>query len=141
MDPPGAVCRLTAAIGEFKVQTNNYSAEFGHSGGAVINATVKSGTNQLHGDLWEYMRNDVFDAAQFFENSSGLSKGPYRQNQFGGTVGGPVVVPHVYDGRDKTFFFFAYPTATVQSSGFADLEDLITYQSGTRTDNLGRTFP
>ena len=144
------------AIAEFKVETNNYNAEFGHSGGAVINATVKSGTNKIHGDVWEYLRNDVFDAAQFFENSSGIKKGPFRQNQFGGTVGGPVVIPHLYNGKDKTFFFFSYqgtrirnvqtevdtvPTASMISSGYQNLRDLITYQSGTRTDSLGRVFP
>jgi carboxypeptidase family protein/TonB-dependent receptor-like protein len=144
------------AIAEFKVQTNNYNAEFGHSGGAVINASTKSGTNQIHGDVWEYVRNDKFDAAQYFENSSGLTKGAYRQNQFGATLGGPVVLPHVYDGKDKSFFFFSYqgtrirqaltridtvPTSSMVSSGFTDMQDLITYTSGTRSDSLGRTFP
>jgi len=144
------------AIAEFKVQTNNYSAEFGHSGGAVINATVKSGTNKIHGDLWEYVRNDVFDASQFFENASGLTKGAFRENQFGGTVGGPAIIPHLYNGKDKTFFFVSYqgirirqpqtfvdtvPTSTMRDSGFTNLQDLITFQSGTRTDDLGRVFP
>ncbi|MDR3674412.1 MAG: TonB-dependent receptor [Acidobacteriota bacterium] len=143
------------AIAEFKVQTDNYSAEFGHSSGAVVNATVKSGTNRLHGDIWEYVRNDKFDAAQFFQNSQGLTKGIYRMNQFGGTVGGPVFIPHVYDGRNKTFFFVDYqgtrirqataytdtvPTSSMVSSGFTNMQDLITYQSGTRSDVLGRTF-
>jgi carboxypeptidase family protein/TonB-dependent receptor-like protein len=144
------------AIAEFKVQTNNYSAEFGHSGGAVINATVKSGTNQIHGDAWEYVRNDKLDAAQFFENTSGLKKGAYRQNQFGFTFGGPAFIPHLYSGKDKTFFFFGYqgtrirqaqttvdtvPTNAMRQSGYTNLQELITFQSGTRTDNLGRTFP
>src|SRR6202030_4779211 len=97
------------AIQEFKVQTSNFSAEFGRAGGAVLNATVKSGTNQLHGDAWEFVRNDKFDAATFFENSrTHVNKGEFRQNQFGFTVGGPVYVPHVYNGKDKTFFFFDY---------------------------------
>ena len=144
------------AIAEFKLMTGNYSAEFGHSAGAVINATTKSGNNRLHGDGWEYLRNDMFDAAQFFENSSGLSKGEFRQNQFGATLGGPVYIPDVYNGKDKTFFFMSYqgtrirqaqtsvdtvPTSSMVDSGYTNLQDLITFQSGTQTDNLGRTFP
>jgi hypothetical protein len=143
------------AMGEFKVQTANYSADIGKAGGAVLNGTIKSGTNQLHGDVWEFVRNDKFDAAQFFENSGGIKKGEYRLNQFGGTIGGPVVIPHVYDGRNKTFFFADYqgtrirqgqthtntvPTAAEVSSGFTDLSDIINGQGGTRTDALGRTF-
>src|SRR6202011_5390989 len=135
------------AIQEFKVETNNYSAESGRSAGAVLNATIKSGTNQFHGNVWEFIRNDKLDAANFFENSGGIPKGKYRQNQFGGTFGGPI-------RRDKTFFFMDYegtrirqavpstntvPTALERSSGYTNLSELIT-QGGTRTDVLGRTF-
>lgn len=144
------------AIGEFKVEASNYSAQFGHSAGAVIDATVKSGVNNLHGDAWEYVRNDKFDAAEYFENAASLPKGAFRQNQFGATFGGPVYIPHVYNGKDKTFFFVYYqgtrirealttvdtvPTTTMRDSGYTDLQDLITYQGGTKTDNLGRLFP
>src|SRR5271157_4025236 len=145
------------AIQEFKVQTSNFSAEFGRAGAAVINATIKSGTNQIHGDVWEFLRNDKFDAASFFENSpSHIEKGEFRRNQFGGAVGGPVYIPHLYNGKDKTFFFVDYegnrirqayprlatvPTATERSSGYTNLQELITEQSGTRGDALGRTFP
>src|SRR5271157_1068618 len=144
------------AIGEFKVQTADFSADIGKAGGAVLNGTIKSGTNELHGDLWEFVRNDKFDAANFFENSAGIQKGEYRQNQFGGTIGGPVVIPQVYDGHNKTFFFADYqgtrirqgqtytntvPTALEVSSGFQNLSDIINGQSGTRTDDLGRVFP
>ena len=144
------------AIAEFKVQTSNYSAEIGHSAGAVVNATVKSGTNQVHGNAWEYVRNDKLDSANFFENASGLAKGPYRQNQFGATFGGPIYIPHLYNGMGRSFFFVDYqglrvrqastaidtvPTSTMRNSGYTNLQDLITYSSGTRTDNLGRTFP
>jgi hypothetical protein len=149
------------AMGEFKVQTADYSADIGKAGGAVLNGTIKSGTNQLHGDVWEFVRNDKFDAAQFFENSGGIKKGEYRQNQFGGAIGGPVVIPHVYDGHNKTFFFADYqgtrirqgwpytntvPTALEVSSGFTDLSDIINGQKlsngtyATRTDDLGRVF-
>ena len=82
------------ALAEFKVQTSNYTAEFGHSAGAVLNASIKSGTNQIHGDFWEYFRNDRLDARDF--NSPAVPK--YRQNQLGGTLGLPIL-------RNKMFFF------------------------------------
>ena len=146
------------AVQEFKVQTSNYSAEIGRAGGAVLNATIKSGTNQLHGDIWEFLRNDKLDAADFFENAGGVKKGEYRQNQFGFTIGGPIVIPHVVNGRDKLFFFGDYeglrrvqgavftnsvPTNLERGSGFTDLAELITDQTGnsSTSDTLGRTFP
>jgi Carboxypeptidase regulatory-like domain/TonB-dependent Receptor Plug Domain len=143
------------AIQEFKLQSGNYSAEFGHSTGAVINAVVRSGTNQLHGDLWEYVRNTIFNANDYFSNQSDTPRSPYHQNVFGGTIGGPVVIPRLYDGRNKTFFFFDYqgtrinqpsqsistvPTAGMINSGFTNLQNLITDNSGTTVDALGRTF-
>src|SRR5437868_14737065 len=102
------------AIQEFKVQTSDFSAEYGRSGAAVLNATIKSGTNSLHGTVWEFLRNDKLDAADYFERTCGASgpcqthKGELRQNQFGFSVGGPVVVPKVFNGRDKVFFFADY---------------------------------
>src|SRR5215475_1938893 len=84
------------AIEEFKVKTNNFSAEFGHSAGAVVSATVKAGSNQLHATLFEFLRNDKFDANNFFSNAAGLRKSPFRQNQFGFALGGPVYVPKLY---------------------------------------------
>jgi hypothetical protein len=144
------------AIEEFKIQNADYDAEFGHATGGIINAVVKAGGNQVHGDLWEYVRNDIFDANDYFSKQYGVPIPEYRQNQFGGTVGGPVYLPKIYDGRKRTFFFFDYqgtrivqpspststvPTATMQSSKFTDLRDLITYNQGTRTDALNRTFP
>jgi hypothetical protein len=96
------------AIEEFKVQTSNYSAEFGRSGGAVINATIKSGTNGFHGALFEFFRNDVLDARGFFE-PAGDTKAPFRQNQFGATLGGPIK-------RDKLFFFVDYQGTRIGSS-------------------------
>ena len=143
------------ALREFTVQTSNYSAEFGHAAGAVLNVTTKSGSNAYHGDLWEFVRNDFFDAKDFFVLST-QRKPEFRQNQFGGTIGGPLSIPHVYDARNKTFFFFDYqgtrivkgktytqtvPTAAENASGFTNLQDLITLQSGTKTDLLGRVFP
>ncbi len=145
------------ALREFTVQTNNYSAEFGgHSAGAVLNAALKNGTNQFHGDLWEFVRNSGLDANDFFLNASNEPIAEYRQNQFGFTVGGPVEIPHIYNGKDKTFFFGDYqgtriregltyvesiPTAAERNSGFTNFQDLIADQTGTRSDLLGRVFP
>jgi hypothetical protein len=95
-------------VQEYKVQTNNLPAEFGNTAGGVINVVTKSGTNQVHGSAYEFVRNDFFDANDFFANSAGEGKAPIRFNQFGGALGGPVYIPKVYDGRNKTFFFFAY---------------------------------
>jgi hypothetical protein len=145
------------AIQEFKVQTSDFSAEFGRSGAAVLNATIKSGTNSFHGSAWEFFRNDKLDAADFFENAGGVPKGALRQNQFGFMAGGPVVIPRVFNGKDKLFFFGDYegfrrvqgtvlngqvPTALERSSGYTNLTDLITLgPGGTQTDGLGRTVP
>lgn len=89
------------AIQEFRVQTRTYSSEFGNSAGAVINATIKSGNNGYHGDLFEFIRNSVFDANSWINNHQAVPKpkGRFVQNQFGGTFGGPII-------KDKTFFFF-----------------------------------
>ena len=146
------------AIQELKVQTSDYSAEQGRAGGAILNATVKSGANDIHGDLWEFFRNDKLDAADFFEDSAGIQKGEFRQNQFGFTVGGPVVIPRVINGRNKLFFFGDYeglrrrqgsvftnsvPTTLERSTGFTNLAELVTDQTGNSTgkDVLKRTFP
>jgi TonB dependent receptor-like, beta-barrel len=82
------------ALAEFKVETSDYSAEFGHSAGAVVNASIKSGTNQIHGDLWEYFRNDVLDAKDW----DALTVPKYRENQFGATLGVPII-------PNRLFFF------------------------------------
>ncbi|MGH9684872.1 MAG: TonB-dependent receptor domain-containing protein [Candidatus Acidiferrales bacterium] len=86
------------AIEEFKVQTNAYSAEFGRGNGAILNAVIKSGTNSFHGDVYEFFRNDAFDARNAFD---AFGRQPYHQNQFGATLGGPII-------KDKTFFFIDY---------------------------------
>ena len=99
---------------EFRVLTTNYSAEYGRATGGVFIAVTKSGTNQFHGSGFEFLRNDALDAANFFDNASGLGKGPFRRNQFGFTVGGPVILPFGegknagYNGKNKTFFFTSY---------------------------------
>ncbi len=103
-----AVLSSVDAIAEFKIQTSNYSPEFGRSGGAVINATTKSGTNSFHGEAWEFLRNQAFDARGYFEQPTD-SKAPYKQNQFGGTLGGPVK-------KDKVFFFVDYEGTRIHSA-------------------------
>ena len=89
------------AITEFTVDTNGYKAEYGRASGGVMSFTSKSGTNDLHGTVYEFMRNDALDARRFFE----AKKGVYKQHDFGWSVGGPVWIPKVYNGRNKTFFF------------------------------------
>jgi len=95
-------------IQEFKVQTNAFTAQYGWSMGNVVNAITKSGTNSFHGDLFEFLRNDNFDANNFFNNRAGIEKPEFKQNQFGFTVGGPLYFPKVYKQRDETFIFGAY---------------------------------
>ena len=89
------------AIAEFKILSHTADAEFGGASGSTTNIVTQFGSNHLHGDVWEFLRNDSVDAANFFENADGFQKSEYRQNQFGGTLGGPF-------RRDKTFFFGYY---------------------------------
>ncbi len=129
------------ALEEFKVQTNAYSAEFGRGNGAIINATIKSGTNSFHGSAYEFLRNEKFDAKNFFDDPNSPIA-PYKQNQFGFTLGGPIF-------RSRTFFFVDYeglrirqsqtltsfvPTDAQRGGDFSDQLDL-TQQTG--TDCLG----
>ena len=140
-------------LAEFKVETGDYSAEYGRSGGAVINAVTKSGQNSLFGDLWEFNRNRYFDADDYFLKRAGQPRPKFNRNQFGFSLGGPVMLPH-FNGHNRLFFFVDYngltmrqgqaytssvPTQTEQQSGFTNFSDLITYQTGTQTDILGRT--
>jgi hypothetical protein len=95
------------ALQEFAVDTNGFKAEFGHAGGGAFAFVSKSGTNQFHGNLYEFLRNDFFDANLWFNNAQNRKRPILRQHDFGGTVGGPVWIPKVYDGRNKTFFFYS----------------------------------
>ncbi len=94
-------------VQEYKVQTNSYSAEYSDTSGGVVNVITKSGTNQLHGSLYEFLRNDKLVATPFFINATGGKAPPFKFNQFGGSIGGPVRLPH-YNGKDRTFFFGVY---------------------------------
>lgn len=96
-----AVKPAVDAIGEFKVVTNNNSAEYGYRMGGKVLVSTKSGSNDLHGSLYEFLRNDKLDGTNFFANRSGSHKPTLRQNQFGGTIGGPVL-------RNRTFYFFSF---------------------------------
>jgi Carboxypeptidase regulatory-like domain/TonB dependent receptor-like, beta-barrel len=137
------------ALQEFRVQTRTYSAEFGTSAGAVINASMKSGTNAFHGDVWEFVRNSRFDSNSFFNNAGGVTRGHFSQNQFGGTIGGPII-------KNKTFFFFdaqnftsrkattvnsAVPTPLMKQGNFTELKaslanPVVPSQNGCITGNI-----
>lgn len=102
-------------VAEFRLLTSNYTAEFGRNGGGVISVVTKSGTNQFHGSAFEYVRNDKFNANSFFNKLNGLPRENLKRNQFGGTIGGPLILPRfgqggasTYKGEDKAFFFFGY---------------------------------
>jgi hypothetical protein len=135
-----AIVSSVDAIAEFKVETSNYSPEFGRSGGAVVNATTKSGTNQFHGSAWEFLRNDALDARGYFESPTD-AKAPYKQNQLGGTFGGPIV-------KEKVFFFADYEGTRIHSAQTdfetvpttaettGNFSDILGAQSG--VDALGR---
>lgn len=121
-------------VQEFKVQSNTMSAQYGFTGGGVVNVVTKSGTNELHGSLYHFVRNDAFDA----RNTFARTVAPFRYNQYGGLLGGPVVLPKIYNGKDRTFFFtnyeewrhvnyqnpiFSTPTAEWRQGNFADYRD------------------
>jgi hypothetical protein len=143
-----AVTPSLEVLGQFKVVTSNPSAEYGRSSGGFLNIVTKSGTNKLHGDVYEYFRNDALDAANFFTKRSGRYPIPGRKdytlphhfNQFGAFASGPVVIPHLYNGKNKTFFAFGYegtrnlaptyqtttvPTALMRQGIFTQAPDLI----------------
>jgi hypothetical protein len=108
------------SVSEFKVQTSSFDSTTGHTPGAVLNTVTKSGTNQVHGEMHEWMINSRLDASTFFQNASGGAKPAYQDNRYGASLGGPVVLPKIYNGKNKTFFFFGWegnqwgkPTANV----------------------------
>src|SRR5207247_11049294 len=86
------------AVTEFTVDTNGFKAEYGHASGGVMTFSSKSGTNQFHGSAYEFLRNNVLDANNFFNNARGIARPIYKQHDFGGAVGGPVWIPKLYNG-------------------------------------------
>jgi Carboxypeptidase regulatory-like domain/TonB dependent receptor len=107
----------TDAIQEFKVLQSNFSAEFGESGDGIVSLTVKSGTNRFHASAYDYLRNRALDANSWLNNLQGNKKSANTQNDFGFTAGGPVFFPHLYSGKDKTFFFVAYEGFRLKNGG------------------------
>jgi hypothetical protein len=121
------------SVAEFSVVTNSLAAEYGRTGGGTINIATRGGTNQIHGTLFEFNRNNIFNANSVNNIRAGVPRSIVRYNQFGGSVGGPVVIPHVYHGQSKTFFFvseqstrqpsgqtptFSVPTAAMRQGNF-----------------------
>jgi hypothetical protein len=135
-------------VQEFKVQQNSFTAQYGWSTGNVINVVTKSGTSQIHGDVYDYLRNGALDANNYFNNLHGNPRPNSHRNQFGVAVGGPVYIPGIYKQTNKTFFFFNYEghrdhnagqySGTVPISAFrnGDFSELLGAQVG--TDALGR---
>ncbi|MBM3738468.1 MAG: TonB-dependent receptor [Acidobacteria bacterium] len=131
------------SVEEFRVETSSYSAEFGRSGGGTVNIVTKAGTNQFHGGLYYYHQNDAFNANSFTNNRNRLSRPVVRRHQYGGTLGGPVRIPKLYDGKDRTFFFgsfegrrekdplqglFSIPTAKELAGDFSETVAIVSGQ-------------
>jgi hypothetical protein len=104
-------------VQEFKVLQSNFSAEYGESGDGIVSLTMKSGTNELHGSVYDYLRNRAFEANSWLNNLQGVKRNVDTQNDFGATAGGPVFIPKLYDGRNKTFFFFDYEGFRLRTGG------------------------
>ena len=152
------------AIQEFKLQTGNNDAALGHGYGTVVNVVTKAGTNKFNGSVWEYNGNDMYNANDYFNKLHQLvtnsvhtpnRPGRYKENSFGAIYGGPVLIPHLYDGHNRTFFTadFQYtyyaqapsytgtvPTETMQNSDFSNLQDILTLSTTMKTDGLNRSF-
>ncbi len=122
------------AIQEFKVQSHIVDAQFSISSGANINVATKSGGNAFHGDVWEFIRNDKLDTANFFDNFANQKKPPFRQNQYGFAAGGPVIIPHLYDGRKANTYVFGY------WEGFRSREAMTSFDNVPPPNQLGGDF-
>jgi Carboxypeptidase regulatory-like domain len=112
-----AITPSVDAVQEFKVKTNSFSAEYGHAAGAIVSATIKSGSNAYHGSAFEFLRNDRLDANNFLTNLAGLPKAKFRQNQFGGALGGRIF-------RDKTFFFADYQGTRQRTAAGSSIQSI-----------------
>ncbi|MBN8729633.1 MAG: carboxypeptidase regulatory-like domain-containing protein [Acidobacteria bacterium] len=125
-------------VQEFKMITSGFSAEYGRYAGGILSVVMKSGGNRFHGSLYEFIRNDLIDARGFFE----LEKSVLRRNQFGATLSGPVRIPKLYDGRDKTFFLFSWEslrsTAGANQRGIVPQPEMLRGDFTKATDALGR---
>lgn len=103
-------------IEELRILTNAYPAEYGRSGGGVVVMVTKSGTNAVHGTAFEFLRNSILDSNNLFANRAGIPLASFKRSQFGGSIGGPVVLPKLYTGKNKTFFFFDYEGLRVRAA-------------------------
>lgn len=102
------------SIAEFRILTSNYTAEFGRNGAGIVSVVTKSGTNSLHGSGFEFLRNEALNANRYFNNANRLPKEILKRHQYGFTIGGPVVIPKVYNGKDKLFFFNSFQKQTLR---------------------------
>ncbi len=127
-------------VQEFKVQTNFFSSEFGNTGGAIINVVTKSGTNALHGNIYEFHRNAAMNANNWFSNRAGRAIPDFSRNVYGGTIGGPVRLPKLYNGKDRTFFFYDFEgnrtnSATTRNVSVPSLKERVGDFTDTRAAN------
>ncbi|MDR3750708.1 MAG: carboxypeptidase-like regulatory domain-containing protein [Terracidiphilus sp.] len=110
------------SIAEFKTQRNTYSAEYGHNASGQVDVVTKSGTSTFHGSAYEFFRNDVLDGNNYFNNLVGAARPPLRYNDFGYTLGGPIMIPHTYNQKkDKSFFFFSQEFNRIVNFGTSSL--------------------
>lgn len=143
------------SVREFRIQTSNYSADTGRNSGAVINIITKSGTNALHGSVFEYIRNSAVDARTYF-NRAPSAFPSFKLNQFGGSIGGPVRIPKLYNGTDRTFFFADYegfrnstqsfvlgtvPTVAMRNGDFSQVKPIFDPLSTVITTNPPQPVP
>ena len=137
-----SVVPMVDSVEEFRVETNALKAEFGQTAGGVINVVTKSGTNQFHGSAYEFVRNDAFDARNAFSTQpdprTGRLKQVLRYNQYGGTVGGPVFIPKLYNGKNRTFFFAGYEQWKWRSTGAPRIGTVATTEQ--RNGDFTQTF-
>ncbi|HTQ53778.1 MAG TPA: TonB-dependent receptor [Bryobacteraceae bacterium] len=130
------------AISEFTLQTGALSAQYGGGLTAVANFNVKSGTNEFHGSAYDYVVNDALNANSFDNNAFGTPKSPFKQNSFGANLGGPVTIPKIYNGKNKTFFFFSYEGARKRNYSPTALRNLPTqnFKEGDFSQMLDPSF-
>lgn len=137
-----AVVPMADSVQEFRVETNALKAEYGQTAGGVVNVVTKSGGNELRGSLYEFFRNDALDARNAFSTQpdprTGRTKQVLRYNQYGGTVGGPVVIPRLYNGRNRTFFYGGVEQWKWRSTGNPQLGTVATPEQ--RAGDFSRTF-
>lgn len=137
-----SVVPMADSVQEFRVDTNALKAEYGQTAGGVINAVTKSGGNQFHGSLYEFLRNDSLDARNAFSTQpdprTGRTKQVLRYNQYGGTVGGPVLIPRIYSGKNRTFFYAGWEQWKWRSTGGPQQGTVATEEQ--RNGDFTRTF-